>query len=83
MNLKQTAIKIVKTAIVPLSLLALSLAIWFGGPLIAIAGVEPLSGVLLRASLIAIIWLIYLAVFGVKFVRRRKADDRCWSSGRD
>ena len=74
MNVKKTAIKIVKTAIVPLSLLALSLAIWFGGPLIAIAGVEPLSGVWLRAAIIAIIWLIYLTVFGIKFVRRRKAQ---------
>lgn len=51
-----------KWAVSLLGLLALSLLIWFGGPLVAIAGAEPLSGPVSRLVVLLVLALLWGAI---------------------
>ena len=74
MKLKERMLTLAKRSIVPLALIALSLAIWFAGPLLALGGYEPLAGFGVRVGLIVFIWLVYGVIVAFRFWRRRKAQ---------
>ena len=63
---------ILKIVFTVLGLVALSLLVWFVGPLAGYGTVYPLEGVVTRSVIIAVIWLIAAAVWGVREMRRRK-----------
>ncbi|WMI97459.1 type VI secretion system membrane subunit TssM [Pseudomonas chlororaphis subsp. aurantiaca] len=59
--------------VVPLlGLLALSLVIWFLGPLIVVAGHEPLASAAVRWALIALLFLAWIGVRVLRFVQARR-----------
>jgi type VI secretion system protein ImpL len=60
--------------VAPFALSLFSAAIWFGGPLIAIAGHAPLAGFWTRTLLIGSAWLIWIAVTTLGWWNRRKAQ---------
>lgn len=64
-----SALKIVLTV---LGLVALSLIVWFVGPLLGYGTVWPLAGIVTRIVIIALIWLIAGAIWGFRAMRRRK-----------
>jgi type VI secretion system protein ImpL len=62
--------------LIALGLLALSLLIWYGGPLVAIAGFYPLGSEWVRAGLIAAILLIYFGRLALRSWRAHRANTR-------
>lgn len=71
---KLVAILLNKWTLRLLGVVALSLLIWFLGPLIAIAGVAPLDNLWVRIALIAILFLIWLTALILARRRSEKAD---------
>ena len=74
MSFKENVNKIItklksKTVITILGFICLALLIWFGGPLIAIAGYEPLISISARIILLLIIVIVW---GGVKFSSKVK-----------
>ncbi|MFP8968225.1 type VI secretion system membrane subunit TssM [Pokkaliibacter sp. CJK22405] len=57
-----------------IGILCLALLIWFGGPLVAIAGSEPLAGVLSRSLVIAAIVLLWAIFSIVGYLSRKRRD---------
>lgn len=57
-----------------LGVIAFSVLVWFAGPLIFIADVQPFESVWLRLTLIAIAVLLTLGVILFKVLRRRRAE---------
>jgi type VI secretion system protein ImpL len=57
-----------------LGLLALSLIIWWIGPLIAIAGAQPLGSVLSRVLVLLLLWALWLGRLAWVAWRRRKTN---------
>ncbi len=62
------------TVFTVLGLLALSLLIWFVGPLIGWGEVWPLEGVITRVIIVAVIWAIAAAVWLIRMMRRKKSE---------
>ncbi|MEM8800759.1 MAG: hypothetical protein AAGF15_11845 [Pseudomonadota bacterium] len=59
-----------------LVLLLVFLAIWFVGPLIAIAGAVPLGSVLVRLILIAAVLIAWIAVLVIRMIRAKRAGEK-------
>ncbi|MCC6204102.1 MAG: type VI secretion system membrane subunit TssM, partial [Hyphomicrobiales bacterium] len=57
-----------------LALLALILAVWFGGPMVGYAEVYPLEPVWPRLLIVAIVLLAVGGYYGIRYWRRRKAQ---------
>ncbi len=57
-----------------LGVIAVSLIIWFFGPLLAIGTYRPLEGFWLRISIITFLFSVLIAVYGWKLYKRRKAQ---------
>ena len=57
-----------------LAVVLIGVLVWFVGPLIAIAGAEPLSGEIVRIATITVIFLIWLALAVWRIVRARRAN---------
>lgn len=62
-----------KRAVVALCVIALCLAIWFGGPLIGYGETRPFDGLWTRFLTILLILAIVGTIYGVGYWRRRKA----------
>jgi type VI secretion system protein ImpL len=67
-------VKAAKRIIVPLALVAFSLALWFAGPMMAYADYAPLAGFWTRVILISLVWVTYIGVVAYRFYKRRKAQ---------
>ncbi|HET7410832.1 MAG TPA: type VI secretion system membrane subunit TssM, partial [Paracoccaceae bacterium] len=67
---------ILKVIFTVLGLLALSLVIWLIGPLAGYGTVYPLDGIVTRIVIIAVIWLVAGAIWGIRVMRRRKRAKR-------
>ena len=65
-----------RTAMLIIGFIALSLLIWFGGPLIAIAGYVPLEGVASRFLTILLILLIFSVTKIYRLVQQNKRDEK-------
>ncbi|MBH0058429.1 type VI secretion system membrane subunit TssM [Pseudoalteromonas sp. SWXJZ94C] len=65
-----------RTAMLIIGFIALSLLIWFGGPLIAIAGYVPLEGVASRFLTILLILLIFSVTKIYRLVQQSKRDEK-------
>ena len=63
-----------KHLLILLGVLALSLAIWFAGPMIGFGTAYPLEGVLARSLTIAAIVLIVGTFYLIRFLRARRAE---------
>jgi type VI secretion system protein ImpL len=66
--------RLVKRIMVPLALVAFSLAVWFAGPIMAYAEYAPLAGFWTRVTIISLVWLIFIGVIAYRFYKRRKAQ---------
>ncbi|WP_115719857.1 type VI secretion system membrane subunit TssM [Gallaecimonas mangrovi] len=62
--------------IIVLGALALALIIWFGGPLLAIAGWEPLASVAARVIFLLLIVLIWGGLYLLRIKREKKANEQ-------
>lgn len=66
--------KWLRPAFLVLGVIAVSLIIWFFGPLLAIGTYRPLEGFWLRISIIAFLFSVLIAVYGWKLYKRHKAQ---------
>ena len=66
--------KILVKIMVPLALIVFSVALWFAGPLIVVAGYAPFAGFWTRFLILLVIWATYLGVIGFRYYKRRKAE---------
>lgn len=66
------ALSILKFIFTILGLVALSLTVWFVGPLLGAGTVYPFEGVVTRLVIIGFIWLIAAMIWGIRALRRRK-----------
>ncbi|MEM1163444.1 MAG: type VI secretion system membrane subunit TssM, partial [Pseudomonadota bacterium] len=57
---------------VVLGLIALSVLVWFVGPMIGFGESWPLEGIFTRIIVISVFWLIAIVVWLIKWLRRRK-----------
>ncbi|WP_050657895.1 type VI secretion system membrane subunit TssM [Gallaecimonas pentaromativorans] len=62
--------------VIVLGALALALIIWFGGPLLAIAGWEPLASVAARVIFLLLIALVWVGVYLLRMKREKKANEQ-------
>ncbi|WP_064604008.1 type VI secretion system membrane subunit TssM [Photobacterium sp. J15] len=67
-------------AISLLGLLAISLLIWFGGPLIAIAGSEPLSSTVARLSVLLALVLVWALINIFRMAKSKREDEKAVKS---
>jgi type VI secretion system protein ImpL len=72
-SLKSLLMKWFKRAPVIVGLLCFILAVWFGGPLIAIGEQRPLDPVWIRVTIIAVGVTLVLAFYLIRWWRRRRA----------
>jgi len=66
--------KALRLLLVILGLVAFALAVWFGGPLIGIAGVFILAGVWSRVILIGVVWGAVGLYYLIRWWRARRAE---------
>ena len=66
--------RLIRPTLVVLGLVALSAAIWFGGPFLGWGEIWPLEGVLIRLSLILVLAAVIAAYYGFRYWRRRRAQ---------
>ena len=59
-----------------LGVVILALLVWFVGPLIAIAGVTPLAGVVTRLLVIGGLLLLWILILVIGMIRRRRTNAR-------
>ncbi|SFT62337.1 type VI secretion system protein ImpL [Pseudoalteromonas sp. DSM 26666] len=65
-----------RTAILIIGFLALSLLIWFGGPLIAVADYVPLAGVASRLLTILLVLLVFSVTKIYRLMQQNKRDEK-------
>ena len=66
--------KALRLLLVILGLVAFALAVWFGGPLIGIAGVFILAGVWSRVIVIGVVWGAVGLYYLIRWWRARRAE---------
>ena len=71
--MKSKALATIKFVLLPIVLLAFSLAVWFVGPMIAVGSVAPLGGLFVRTAIIALIWAVFLSVLFWRYRQKKKA----------
>lgn len=59
-----------------LGALALALLIWFGGPLLAIAGWEPLASVAARVIFLLVLALLWAGIYLLRIKREKRANEQ-------
>jgi type VI secretion system protein ImpL len=74
MNLKSLITNWLKKSPVILGLLCFGLAVWFGGPLIALGESRPFEPVWLRVTVIAVGVAVVGIFYAVRYIRKRRAE---------
>ncbi len=73
LNPRSLLMKGFKKAPVPVGLLCFALVVWFAGPLLPIGESHPLESVSMRITIIAVVVLLVLLFYGIRYWRRRRA----------
>jgi type VI secretion system protein ImpL len=66
--------KILSGLLIVLGLVAFALAVWFGGPLIGVAGVFPLAAIWSRLLMIGLVWGAVGLYYLIRWRRARRAE---------